>query len=300
MASKNIELRVGILIILAIAIFVGTIIWIQGWQFGQDNYTIEVFFNDVGALAKGDPVMVAGIKMGKVTSLKLVEGGVNVTIMVEDDVKLGEDATITIRNRGLMGERYVAINPGSSEERLDITLTVQGDYEAGIPEAMGLIGDMVSELRDMVHVLRHSVASDENLENLTKTVANLNELTNSLSVYFEENRVKFETTANNFMATSAELKEVVSNNSGRIDSVMVRADTLTERLSKVVSDLEKVSASAREFAERLNYGDGTLQMMVDDRRLYDDLRAAADNLDDLIQDIRENPRKYIQLKVELF
>jgi hypothetical protein len=41
-------------------------------------------------------------------------------------------------------------------------------------------------------------------------------------------------------------------------------------------------------------------MMVDDRRLYDDLRKTADNLDDLIRDIRENPKKYIQLKVELF
>jgi phospholipid/cholesterol/gamma-HCH transport system substrate-binding protein len=77
-------------------------------------------------------------------------------------------------------------------------------------------------------------------------------------------------------------------------------DNISARLETVIADLEHVSKTAREFADNLNHGDGTLQMMVDDRRLYDDLRKTADNLDDLINDIRENPKKYIQLKVELF
>ena len=71
-------------------------------------------------------------------------------------------------------------------------------------------------------------------------------------------------------------------------------------MEKITDDLEHMAQTAREFADNLNQGDGTLQMLVDDRRLYDDLRKTADNLDDLISDIRENPKKYIQLKVELF
>ncbi|MEW5925592.1 MAG: MCE family protein, partial [Candidatus Zixiibacteriota bacterium] len=62
----------------------------------------------------------------------------------------------------------------------------------------------------------------------------------------------------------------------------------------------QMSKAAREFADNLNNGDGTIQMLVDDRRLYDDLRKTASNLDALINDIRENPGKYIDLKVELF
>ena len=84
------------------------------------------------------------------------------------------------------------------------------------------------------------------------------------------------------------------------DSTLDRVDNISVRMETVISDLEQVSKTAREFADNLNQGDGTLQMMVDDRRLYDDLRKTADNLDDLIHDIRENPKKYIQLKVELF
>ena len=67
-----------------------------------------------------------------------------------------------------------------------------------------------------------------------------------------------------------------------------------------VQQLDTLAQSARSFASTLEEGEGTLQLMMEDRRLYDDLRKTADNLDDLINDIRANPRKYINLKVELF
>ena len=64
--------------------------------------------------------------------------------------------------------------------------------------------------------------------------------------------------------------------------------------------LDSIAATARRFAEVLDDGDGTLQLFLEDRRLYDDLRSTADNIDDLITDIRENPSKHINLKLELF
>ena len=96
------------------------------------------------------------------------------------------------------------------------------------------------------------------------------------------------------------LAQVTADNSGRVDSIMLQAENLTKKVDVMTDDLEYMAAAARDFADRLNYGDGTLQLLVDDRRLYDDLRKAADNLDDLIIDIKENPKKYLQLKVELF
>ncbi|HVP06975.1 MAG TPA: hypothetical protein VMS71_03960, partial [Candidatus Acidoferrum sp.] len=58
--------------------------------------------------------------------------------------------------------------------------------------------------------------------------------------------------------------------------------------------------TAKKFADALNNEDGTVRLLLDDRRLYDDLRRAAGNLDELVNDIRANPRKYINLKVQIF
>ena len=79
-----------------------------------------------------------------------------------------------------------------------------------------------------------------------------------------------------------------------------RIDRATENLDLFVARLDTLSANVRDFTESLNNPDGTMNLLMNDRRLYDDLRQTADNLDDLINDIREIPRKYINLKLELF
>lgn len=300
MASRNVEFRVGIFVILGVTIFVVTVIWIQGYRFAQDNYELRVIFDEVGSLAKGDPVMVSGIRKGKVTNLELVEEGVEVYLVLSNDVVLKEDAVIAVKNIGLMGERFIAINQGRSDELLDISVPFRGSYDTGIPEVMGMMGEMISELRNLVRALKSSVASEDNLDKLSTTVSNFEELSNSLSDYFSRNRNNFDQAAENFLQASKTLSRLASNNAGRVDSAMMRVDDVSGRMRSIIEDLEYVAKTARDFADNLNKGDGTLQMLVDDRRLYDDLRKTADNLDDLINDIRENPKRYIQLKVELF
>ncbi len=300
MDSKNIEFRVGVFVILALAIFVLAIVWIQGYRLKQDTYKLRVIFEEVGSLAEGDPVMVAGIRKGKVADLELVAGGVEAVIILSNDVVLKKDATITVKNIGLMGERFVAVRQGKSDERLDISQPFRGSYDTGIPEVMGMMGEMITELRNLVFALKNSVASDENLNKLSTTVQNFEKLSGSISDYLTRNEGNFDKAAENFLAASKSLNKLISGNAKRVDSTIQRVDNISVRMETVISDLEQVSKTAREFADNLNQGDGTLQMMVDDRRLYDDLRKTADNLDDLIHDIRENPKKYIQLKVELF
>jgi phospholipid/cholesterol/gamma-HCH transport system substrate-binding protein len=300
MASRNIELRVGLFVIFALAIFVTTIVWVQGYRFSKDNFEVRVVFDEVGSLANGDPVMVSGIRKGKVRDLKLVEEGVEVLLVLSNDVILKKDARITVKNIGLMGERFIAVKQGKSSELLDISQPFPGNYDTGIPEVMGMMGEMITELRNLVLSLRSSVASEKNLEKLSATIGHFEKLSKSLSDYMNRHESNFDRAAENFLAASKSLNKIISSSAGRVDSTLERVDKMTVRLQGIVTDLEQVARTAREFAENLNSGDGTLQMLVDDRRLYDDLRKTADNLDDLITDIRENPRKYIQLKVELF
>ncbi len=300
MDSKNIEFRVGLFVIFAVIIFVLAIVWIQGYRLRQDTYTLHVVFDEVGSLSEGDPVMVAGIRKGKVTNLQLVKGGVEATIILGNDVKLKKDATITVKNIGLMGERFIAIRQGKSDQPLDITKPFHGTYDTGIPEVMGMMGEMVTELRNLVFALKKSVASDANLNKLSETIGNFEKLSASLADYVDKNKENFDQAAENFLAASKSLNKLITANANKIDTTIQRVDDISSRLQTVIADLEHVSKTAREFADNLNQGDGTIQMLVDDRRLYDDLRKTADNLDDLIKDIRENPKKYIQLKVELF
>ena len=135
---------------------------------------------------------------------------------------------------------------------------------------------------------------------INRTVANLESVSSSLSQYLNRNQSKLDQTADNFFQATRRLNKLLADNSDRIDSTVIRVDQMTRRLDRFTYQLDTLATAAREFADMMNNPDGSLQLLMEDRRLYDDLRMTADNIDDLIKDIRANPRKYINLKVEIF
>ncbi len=300
MASKNIEFRVGVIILIGIIILAGSLYWLQGYRLKQDSQVLRVFFDDVGTLAAGDRVTVSGVRKGKVDHLRLTPHGVEVELWLSNDVVLKKDAQIVIKNLGLMGERFVAIQPGHSEELFDLSQPARGLYDTGLPEVMGLMGEMITELRNLVVSFKRTVGSDSSLALFSSSLETLQQVSASLADYMERNESKLDRTADNFLAASRELNQMLRANRGYFDSTLQRADRVTITLEQMVSRLDTLSISAREFADNLNNPDGTLQLLLEDRRLYDDLRRTADNIDDLINDIRANPRKYINFTMEIF
>jgi phospholipid/cholesterol/gamma-HCH transport system substrate-binding protein len=300
MASKDVEFGVGITILAGIVLVAASIYWLQEYHLERNSQSVNVLFEDVGTLAVGDKVTVSGVHHGKVRDLKLTEDGVLVTLTIGADLVLKSDARIVIRNFGLMGERFIAITPGSDSEPLDLTQTVLGYYDTGLPEVMGYLGEMVVELRHLTRSLRRSIAADSTLDKFSRTADNLESISASLSGYLKRNESKLDETASNFVSASRDLKQLLADNRAQVDSTVSRMDRTSVKLDRFVGQLDSLAGSAREFAGTLNDPDGTLHLLLEDRRLYDDLRKTADNIDDLILDIKANPRKYINLKVELF
>lgn len=301
MASRNnIEFRVGIVVLACLILVAMSVYWLQGYKLERNSQIIKVRFDDAGALSVGDQVTVSGILKGKVQNLGLAEGGVIVELRVWKDVVLKKDAIITIKNMGVMGERFVAIQPGRDTALLDPSITVQGQYDTGLPEVMGLLGEMITELRDMVSSLKRTVASDSSLAKFNATISNFELVSASLERSVVRNEDKFKESAENFVSASRRMNQLVHRNAGLIDSSSSRIDRSTARLDTFTFQLDTIAASARKFASMLENENGTLPLLMQDRRLYDDLRKTASSLDELVADIREHPKKYINIKVGLF
>ncbi|MEA3297263.1 MAG: hypothetical protein U9R56_05310, partial [candidate division Zixibacteria bacterium] len=226
--------------------------------------------------------------------------GVEVELLINREVTLKRDAQFVIKNLGLMGERFIAISPGKEDVEFDYTKTAVGLYDTGLPEVMGLLGDMITELRSLVISFKRTVGSDSSLQTFNNTIRNFERVSSSLADYVSRNEAKLDKTADNFLNASRELNRLLSSNAGQIDSTIYRVNRVTARMEKITAQLDTISVSAREFADNINNPDGTLQLLLEDRRLYDDLRRTADNIDDLVNDIQANPRKYINLTLEVF
>jgi len=300
MASKNVELKVGLLVLIGAAIVVAAVWLARGYRYGQEFYSVQVTFPEVGALAPGDPVAVSGVTKGKVVELGLHEGGVLVKIDLASEVALKEDATFTVKNIGLMGERFVAIKTGTSEKSLDLEKPAHGDFDAGIPEVMGMMGSVIESMDQLVRLLRETVISPATLDKFSQTVNSMQRISERLDEATRSNIPKVDSAVENFARLSETLRNGLDRNQSYLDTALYNFDSASRKMLRLVSDMEEASARFKSFADDLEQSDGTLRMLIEDRRLYDDVRRTAHNIDSLVNDIRRDPRKYINLTLELF
>jgi phospholipid/cholesterol/gamma-HCH transport system substrate-binding protein len=298
MTSKTVELKVGLVVILAIAILVIGIIWVKGIKFNQTQYAYSVIFPDVGALKVGDPVSVSGVQKGKVKKIQLYQGDVLVTFDLTTDVVLKKDAKFTVKNIGLMGERFVAIETGHSDTLLDVSKPIRGYYDTGVSEAMGMMGEMISEVRRLVDHLEGVVGTKWSQESLTEIIKNLRKLSGDLSGLLDRNQGKFDQTMQDLSYSSSELKKIIDENRTKLQTTVDKFGTASVKLDNITTTLDTISISLKKLSSKIERGEGTLGQLVNDTTLYEQIKKTTQHVDSLILDIKKNPKKY--LKISLF
>jgi len=295
--DRSVELRVGIVVVMAIVLLVFGIFWLKQYRFNVVRYRYGVIFPNVGALEIGDPVTISGVKKGEVEGIKLYQGDVLVDFNLTSDVALKEDAKFTVMNIGLMGERYIEIFTGHSDKLLDLSKPVKGYYDTGIPEVMGMMGEAVADIKSLVQHIQGAVGTKWSQESLIETIRNLRKVSNDLNEVMERNKDKVNRSVDDISTASSELKGLVRENKEKFQSTVDNFASASTKLDSITTSLEEVSSSFRSFSEKIKRGEGTLGSLVQDSSLYLDLRKTTRDLDSLILDIKANPKKYIKLKV---
>jgi len=86
---------------------------------GGRGYELQALFPSVGGLKIGSPIVIAGVEVGRVKSIRLENYQARVSMSLPEDVKIQEDAIASIKTKGLIGEKYIEITPGGSEKFLN-------------------------------------------------------------------------------------------------------------------------------------------------------------------------------------
>ena len=117
MERARIHVAVGIFVVIGIlalgwlSIKLGRVSFLDG-----GGYTVTVDFPGTGGLKSGSAVEIAGVEIGRVTGIDLVDYQARVSLWISSGVKLQDDAIASIKTKGLIGEKYVRISPGASEK----------------------------------------------------------------------------------------------------------------------------------------------------------------------------------------
>lgn len=297
MNSKSIELRVGAVVLLACAILIFGLIWVKGIRFDQTRYRYSVIFPNVGALEVGDPVSVSGVPKGKVDKIELHEGDVLVTFNLTTDVVLKKDAKFTIMNVGLMGERFIAVQTGYSDTLLDVSRPIRGYYDTGIPEVMGKMGEMVTQVRCLAENLQAAVGTKSSQDAMIRVIKNLEEITRKTNALLDRNQKKLDQTLEDLSYTSAELKEMVKENKGKLQGTVDNFSSASEKLNNITTTLDSLSISLKNLSSKIEGGEGALGQLLNDTTLYEQIKKTTQNVDSLILDIKKHPKKYLKFSI---
>jgi len=119
MKRFNLEVTVGLFVVLGLCALAYLSVRLGQLQIGQSRtYDLTAVFPSVAGLRIGATIEIAGVKIGRVQDISLVNYAAVVTLRLEKQVQLQEDAIASIRTRGLIGEKYISITPGGSERLL--------------------------------------------------------------------------------------------------------------------------------------------------------------------------------------
>jgi phospholipid/cholesterol/gamma-HCH transport system substrate-binding protein len=285
-------------VFIASLILVVGLMWFQGFKVGHGSYQIYALFPVVGGISPGDKVNLNGVEMGSVKHVRLRDRDVLLTMDISRKARIPADSRIVLQTVGIMGERIITVLLGTSESFLEPGATMQGMYEPGITEALAFLGGIMDDLTKLTKDMQAITGTLTQGDKFKGIVDNLAELSDRLRTLIERDAPGFEAGVQSFQRSAATVDRLLERNTGHIDTLMTSFAAASKDFPELVQRMRAVTDALAEITNSLQKNDNTLGALMSDRALMDKLEKTVKNLDDLVTDVKANPKKY--LKVEIF
>lgn len=328
--SKGREVLVGVVIVAAVAVAVGGTLWLQGTLWTRNTRVLHVLARDVGQLMDGNDVKLRGVTIGQVESIRVEPGGeaVRVVVRIQRDVTLPDSSVAVLAPESMFGDWQLEIAPRSRFPNFDFMPvpaadTVLGGYALPDISRLTATADQIS--KDIATITeRIEVAfTQETAQNIAETIDNIEQVSRRLARLVEDQSSALETMGDDILAAVEEIRLAAGTarrTMEEVDSVLTRAqadsimaDTRaiaqnlrvlseelggsSDELARTLARADSAFARVNAIAARVNRGEGTLGRLVNDTTFLVTADEALSELTLLMRDLRENPRRYINLSI---
>lgn len=297
------EVKIGAMAVGAILLFIFGFNFMKGNNILDSSKEIYAVYDDVEGLPSSADVLINGLKIGKVTQSEFLNesGKIIVTMRIKSDFEFSNRSTAQIYNDGLIGGKVMKILPDYSGETLKDGDTLKSSIDEGIMASVisrlvplrekleGALGGVDTLVQGLNNVLDESGQKDlkESLASLNKTMDNLNNSSSKIDGLLSRNANKFDNTIENFHKTSDNLNSLSDS------LAMIEVQPMIKKVNVILDDFNEVS-------DNLKNGKGSAGKLLNDDGLYDNLDRASKQMEELIQDIKLNPKRYVSLKFSIF
>ena len=310
---KN-KIIIGIIFLSAIALLIFGINYLKGIDVFNPDNTFYAVYPNVNGLKVANSVTIDGYKVGQVRTISLKPdfSGVIVSFSIDKDYRIPDSSVAQIYSSDIMGTKAVRFILSQSENFLSDGDTLLGSTEKDLKEQVNaellplkrktedLISSFDSALAIIQNVFNEKTRKNLSLsfESIKKTVQYLEETSLAVDTLMTTQKGRLARIFSNIESISANLK----NNNEELTNIINNFSTISDTLARIrfVTTMEKAEKTLEQtnlLVEKINAGEGTIGLLINNDTLYNHLEQSAKDLDYLLEDIRQNPKRYLHFSV---
>lgn len=303
------ETKVGALTAIAIALlFIG-----YSFLKGNDVFSSEnMFYTDydnVDGLTVSKPVLVNGYQIGRVSKMHLLNNGkIRTEFKIKDEFEIPSNTIARIVSESLIGGKAIVFDLGNSSTLANDGDPLQSDVQANLMEKVEPLQKKVENLvvkLDSVMSAVNTVLDDNfqrdfknSIHSISKSMSNIEKITNDVEGLMGTEKMRLA----KIMQNLESITNNFNNNNRKINSIISNLDNLSSDLSKTeikatVDNAHQAMKDVQAITDKINKGEGSIGLLINDEKLYNNLTNASESLDQLVQDLKTNPGKYLKISI---
>lgn len=309
------EVRIGIVVVGTILLFVWGLNYLKGTDIFTKQIKFYAVYDQVTGLIESNPVSISGVKVGQINSISFHPDGsgrVVVESIIGTTVKIPKNSIARLYSSDLLGTREIEILLGDSEKYIENGDTLSTHIQASIQDevsqqmlpfkkqAENLLAQIDSVMAVIQYVFNKETRDNisESMENIKLTLENFERTTYTLDTTFYSQAIRIATILSNAESITSNL----AKNNESITKIITNFEAVSDTLA--ASDLKQTINNANKTLEELdialskvNTGEGSLGMLIHDDELYLNLEKTSKELENLIEDIKKDPKRYFNISV---
>ena len=296
------EIKTAILVLSGILLFIFIFYYLKGENILDNSKKISAVYNNVEGLAPSAAVTINGHKIGKVQSIHFtndLSGKLNVEMLIDSDFEFSKNSTAQLYESGLIGGKAIAIIPAfDGAPNVESGDILSSDVKPGLTD---LVNQRLTPLQEKME--RMMVSADTLLVNLN-TLFDAQTKSNIKSSIAE-----LSTTIESFKSTSESLKDLVVDNSSSIGQTITNFNKISDDLTRlstsltaadfdtIMADLKSTISSFNQLLSAIENGEGSVGKLMKEEAVYNNLEGATKQLEELLEDMKLNPKRYVHFSL---
>lgn len=308
------EVKVGIITTIGIGCFIYGFSFLKGKNFFSTQRKFYAVYHNIDGLVEANPLMINGFKVGMVGEIKLSKDSINnvlVTLLLDNDVQVPKNSIAKVISSDILGSKAVELILGKGKVYAKSGDTLQAAQEDNLKQAVNkTIAPLQKKAEsliasiDSVMIVVQQVFNESARQNLAKSFESIKNAISSLqttSFRLDTMIVNERLKISSILTKVNQLATMLGSNSDKLSNVINNFSSISDSLAKskltsTINNADLALSQASAIMTKINKGEGTMGLLINNDSLYRKLDKSADDLEKLLKDVRVHPNRYINIR----